>query len=169
MSGSCIAERVWERSTVTPVVEVKGERLLDSLRTLRGYGAVGSGVVRPTFSDVDMVARRWLRDQMEASGLDATIDGVGNVFGRSENDGPALLIGSHSDTQPEGGWLDGALGVMFAVEVARSFAEHNTTSHVAVGAVAWSDEEGTYTTFSEAGRQTNEVGNALRSVEQVAS
>ena len=38
----------------------------------------------------------------------ATIDGVGNVVGRSRNDGPALVLGSHSDTQPEGGWLDGS-------------------------------------------------------------
>ena len=92
------------------MVEINGERLLDSLRTLRTFGASGSGVVRPMFSDVDMAARRWLRSEMESAGLDATIDGVGNVFGRSRRTGPALLLGSHSDTQPEGGWLDGAYG-----------------------------------------------------------
>lgn len=129
------------------MVEINGERLLDSLRTLRGYGATGSGVVRPTFSDADMAARRWLRDQMATAGLDATIDGVGNVFGRSRHDGPALVIGSHSDTQPEGGWLDGALGVMCAIEVARAFAEDDATNRLAIDAVAWADEEGTYTNF----------------------
>ncbi len=129
------------------MVDIDGERLLTSLRTLRGFGATGSGVVRPTFSDADMAARRWLRHQMAAAGLDATIDGVGNVFGRSRNHGPALVIGSHSDTQPEGGWLDGAFGVMCAIEVARSFAEDATTAGLAIDTVAWSDEEGTYADF----------------------
>ena len=75
------------------MVGINGERLLGSLRTLRSFGATGSGVVRPTFSEADMAARRWLRDQMDTAGLDATIDGVGNVLGRSRNDGPALVIG----------------------------------------------------------------------------
>jgi len=82
---------------------------------------------------------------MTEAGLDAEIDGVGNVFGRSPNAGPALLLGSHSDTQPEGGWLDGAMGVMDAIEVARALLSDPATSHLAVDAVAWSDEEGTYT------------------------
>ncbi|MCP4086818.1 MAG: M20 family metallo-hydrolase, partial [Actinomycetia bacterium] len=96
-------------------------------------------------SDADMDARRWLRDRMEAAGLNATIDRAGNVFGRSPNPGPALLLGSHSDTQPTGGWLDGALGVIYALEVARTLAEDPATSNVAVDTVAWSDEEATYT------------------------
>ncbi|MFT5204463.1 MAG: N-carbamoyl-L-amino-acid hydrolase [Candidatus Aldehydirespiratoraceae bacterium] len=131
----------------TSNVEIDSDRLLDSLRTLRGFGSVGPGVVRPTFSLADMAARTWIRDQMEAAGLDATVDGVGNVFGRSRNDGPALIVGSHSDTQPEGGWLDGALGVMYAIEIARTLAENPTTAHLAVDAVAWADEEGTYANF----------------------
>ena len=103
--------------------------------------------MRQTFSDEDMAARRWLMDQMAAAGLDASIDGVGNVIGRSRNPGPALLIGSHSDTQPNGGWLDGAMGVMYAIEIARALGEDPATAHMAVDAVAWSDEEGTYTSF----------------------
>ena len=86
------------------------DRLLADLRTLRSFGASGTGVVRPSLSPIDLEARAWLRDRMADAGLDAEIDGVGNVFGRSAADGPALLVGSHSDTQPTGGWLDGALG-----------------------------------------------------------
>ncbi len=67
---------------------IDGDRLLDGLRTLRTFGAHGTGVVRPTFSDQDMAARAWLRDRMAAAGLEATIDGVGNVFGRSRTPGP---------------------------------------------------------------------------------
>ncbi len=127
------------------VVSIDGQRLLDDLRVLRGFGATGTGVVRPTFSDADMAARHWLREQMEAAGLDATIDGVGNVVGRSPNPAPALLIGSHSDTQPTGGWLDGAMGVMYAIEIARSLRDDPDTNGMAIDTVAWSDEEGTYT------------------------
>lgn len=127
------------------MVKINGARLLAGLETLRSFGASGRGVVRPTFSDEDMLARRWLRDQMDAAGLSAVIDGVGNVVGRSPNPGPALIIGSHSDTQPQGGWLDGALGVMYAIEIARALGEDPTTQGLAVDTVAWADEEGTYT------------------------
>lgn len=127
------------------MVEIDGERLLTGLRTLRTFGAAGTGVMRQTFTDADMDARRWLRDQMESTGLEATIDGVGNVWGRSPNPGPALIIGSHSDTQPEGGWLDGAMGVMYAIEIARAVADDPATAGLAIDVVAWSDEEGTYT------------------------
>jgi N-carbamoyl-L-amino-acid hydrolase len=127
------------------MVEINGARLLASLRELRKFGATGTGVVRPTFSEVDMAARTWLRDQMADAGLDAVIDGAGNVFGRSSNSGPALVVGSHSDTQPNGGWLDGAMGVMYGIEVARAIGEDRETANVAIDAVAWADEEATYT------------------------
>ena len=108
------------------------DRLLADLRHLRSIGAEGPGVVRPAFSALDMEARHWLKTRYEAAGLEARIDGVGNVIGRSRNPGPALLIGSHSDTQPTGGWLDGALGVIYGLEVARALAEDETTADLAV-------------------------------------
>jgi N-carbamoyl-L-amino-acid hydrolase len=124
---------------------IDGQRLLDGLRALRAFGAAGTGVVRPTFSEADMLARSWLRDRMADAGLDAAVDGLGNVIGRSRNPGPALVLGSHSDTQPEGGWLDGAMGVMDAIEVAHALHDDPATRHLAVDVAAWSDEEGTYT------------------------
>ncbi|MCP5030259.1 MAG: Zn-dependent hydrolase [Actinomycetia bacterium] len=120
------------------------DRLLADLRTLRSFGATGAGVVRPSLSEVDLAARGWLRDRMTEAGLEATIDGVGNVIGRSPNPGPALLIGSHSDTQPTGGWLDGAYGVICGLEVARALLADPATAHLAVDAVAWVDEEATF-------------------------
>ena len=128
------------------MVEIDGDRLLASLRELRTYGATGTGVVRPTYSDVDMAARRWLVEQMGDAGLDARIDGIGNAIGWSPNPGPAVVLGSHSDTQPEGGWLDGAMGVMYAIEVARTLLADPATAHLAVDVGAWADEEGTYGT-----------------------
>ena len=127
------------------MVEINGTRLLRNLTRLREFGATGTGVVRPTFSDQDMAARQWLANQMTSAGLEAQIDGAANVFGRSNKPGPALIIGSHSDTQPRGGWLDGAMGVMYAIEIAQVLAENQETSDLAIDTVAWSDEEGSYT------------------------
>lgn len=126
------------------MVEIDRERLLQDLHALREFGRAGPGVVRPTYSDQDIRARNWLSQRMEAAGLQASLDGVGNVIGRSPNAGPALVIGSHSDTQPRGGWLDGAMGVIYGLEIARALLADPSTSHLAVDAVAWADEEGTY-------------------------
>ncbi|MDC0158966.1 M20/M25/M40 family metallo-hydrolase, partial [Rhodospirillaceae bacterium] len=126
------------------MVSINSSRLLADLHHLRGIGGVDTGVVRPAFSDKDMEARLWLKEQFELAGLTGTIDGVGNVFGRSKNDGLALLIGSHSDTQPEGGWLDGALGVIYGLEIVRAFQEDTSTNKLAIDAVSWQDEEGNF-------------------------
>lgn len=123
------------------MARINPERLLADLRHLRSIGAQGKGVVRPAFSPKDMEARRWLVQRYEEAGLEATIDGVGNVYGRSRRPGKALLSGSHSDTQPTGGWLDGALGVVYALEVVRALAEDGATKSLPVDAVSFQDEE----------------------------
>ena len=120
---------------------IDADRLLSDLRALRAIGAQGRGVVRPAFSATDMEARRWLKARYEEAGLDATIDGVGNVLGRSRSAGKALLIGSHSDTQPTGGWLDGALGVVYGLEVVRALAADAATRALPADAVSFQDEE----------------------------
>jgi N-carbamoyl-L-amino-acid hydrolase len=117
------------------------QRLLADLRTLRSIGTKDRGVVRPAFSAADMEARRWLAGRYAEAGLEPAIDGVGNVFGRSRNPGKALLIGSHSDTQPTGGWLDGALGVIYALEVVRALGADAASRSLAVDAVSFQDEE----------------------------
>ncbi len=123
---------------------INRQRLLDDLHKLRSFGAEGNGVVRTALSDVDLESRNWLRDKYEQAGLDSRIDSVGNVIGLSTNSGPAVLIGSHSDTQPEGGWLDGAYGVICALEVARAFTEDESASNYAIDVASWMDEEGTF-------------------------
>jgi N-carbamoyl-L-amino-acid hydrolase len=126
------------------VVKIDPGRLMADLKRLRSFGATGPGVVRLSLSPVDLAAREWLVGRMTEAGLDARIDGVGTVFGRSRNSGPALLIGSHTDTQPTGGWLDGAMGVMYGLEIARALAENDATRHLAVDVASWIDEEGTF-------------------------
>jgi beta-ureidopropionase / N-carbamoyl-L-amino-acid hydrolase len=91
--------------------QIKSARLLADLRRLAEFGAYKSGVHRPTFSPQDIEARRWLAGRFAEAGLEASIDGIGNVFGRSRATGPKLLLGSHTESQNHAGWLDGALGV----------------------------------------------------------
>ena len=57
---------------------------------------------------------------MKAAGLETVIDGIGNVYGRSPDAAQSILVGSHSDSVPNGGWLDGALGVIYGLELARA-------------------------------------------------
>ncbi len=140
-------------------------RLLSDLRTLRGIGAQGKGVVRPAFSAADMEARRWLAGRFKEAGLEASIDGVGNVFGRSPHPGKALLVGSHSDTQPTGGWLDGALGVVYALEVARALAADKTTARLPVDVVSFQDEE---SRFLGCLGSRSLIGDLPQNVEQAA-
>ncbi|PWJ21940.1 hydantoinase/carbamoylase family amidase [Jannaschia seohaensis] len=128
-------------------------RFLADLHALRAIGTRGRGVVRRAFDAEDVRARLWLAERFAEAGLTARIDPAGNVWGLR---GP-LLIGSHTDTQPEGGWLDGALGVIAGLEVARSNPE--------VSVVSFQDEEGRFgaTTGSEiwSGALTLEAADAL--------
>jgi N-carbamoyl-L-amino-acid hydrolase len=115
-----------------PTVDIK--RFLADLDHLRTIGAYKSGVHRPTFGTEDMESRRWLMSQMEAVGLEPSMDGIGNVMGRYRGAGPHLLVGSHIETQNYAGWLDGALGVMTALALARA--------GLPVDVCAYADEEG---------------------------
>ncbi len=123
------------------MLPVNAERFLADLHALRQFGAagVGKGVVRPAYSDADIAAREWLAGRMREAGLSVHVDPVGSVFGLAK--GTSLLLGSHSDSQPEGGWLDGALGVIAALEVARASAEAGGPP---VSVVSFQDEEGRF-------------------------
>ena len=122
--------------------EIDPQRLIGDLRRLAEFGRHGTGVHRLSLSTEDVASRHWLRDRMAEAGLDARIDGVGNVFGRSRATGPVLLMGSHTDTQPKGGWLDGAMGVIYGLEVARALAADPACRDLGVDVASWIDEEG---------------------------
>ena len=114
--------------------DIDPDAFLRDLHELRRIGQFKTGVHRPTYSPQDMESRRWLMDRLVACGLEVTIDGIGNVYGRHTGPGPHLLCGSHIESQNEAGWLDGALGVMAAVALARA--------GLPVDACAFADEEG---------------------------
>jgi N-carbamoyl-L-amino-acid hydrolase len=126
---------------------INPERLLGDLYELRKIGAYKTGVHRPTFSPEDVKSRQWLVARMERAGLAPTIDGIGNVLGFSRASGRKLLAGSHIETQNHAGWLDGALGVIYALEAARALAEHPASAGRGVDVVAFADEEGHFGNF----------------------
>jgi N-carbamoyl-L-amino-acid hydrolase len=81
---------------------------------------------------------------LNEAGLEARIDGIGNVYGRAPGVDRAVLVGSHTDTVPNGGWLDGALGVIYALEIARAWRETGASGPVGVDVISFADEESTY-------------------------
>jgi len=127
------------------VICINGDRLLSALRELATIGKFQTGVDRIAFSDSDVAARRWLVRKLTAAGLKATLDRVGNVLGRAPKAATAVLIGSHTDTVPRGGWLDGALGAIYGLEIARSAIEGGGDH--AVDVISFQDEEGTFLPF----------------------
>jgi N-carbamoyl-L-amino-acid hydrolase len=123
-----------------------GARVLADLNALRAIGGYKTGVHKPTFSEPHMRSLQWLAARLPDAGLSATIDGIGNVLGTSAQSGPKLLAGSHLESQNYAGWLDGPLGVVYALEAARVL---NSDSGVkgAVEVAAWCDEEGHFGSF----------------------
>jgi N-carbamoyl-L-amino-acid hydrolase len=126
------------------MIEINPERLLATLEALRNIGRCGTGVHRPALTPADLEARLWLRARLAELGFDARLDRFGTVLGRTPADAPAILIGSHTDTVPQGGWLDGALGVAYALEIATARVEALGTTAARVDVVSFQDEEGTF-------------------------
>ena len=109
-------------------------RFLADLNDLRQIGAYKTGVHRPTFSPQDMESRRWLMARMAECSLSPGMDGIGNVLGRHPGTGLHVLVGSHIESQNYAGWLDGALGVVAGLALARA--------GLPVDVAAFADEEG---------------------------
>jgi N-carbamoyl-L-amino-acid hydrolase len=129
-----------------PNPPVDGARVLADLNALRAIGAYKTGVHKPTFSEPHMRSIEWLAARLPEAGLAPTIDGIGNVLGSSAKPGPKLLAGSHLESQNFAGWLDGPLGVVYALEAARVI-NADASLKGAVEVAAWCDEEGHFGHF----------------------
>ena len=127
-------------------LRVNRDRLLASIDSLATIGSTGDGGVnRPAYSDADLVAREHVRKSMREAGLAVRIDAGGNTFGRragSGSDTRPIVIGSHTDSVPHGGRFDGALGVLAAIEVARTLADGNVTLAHPLEVADFQNEEG---------------------------
>jgi len=125
---------------------VDGARVLADLNALRAIGTYKTGVHKPTFSEPHMRSLEWLTQRFREADLATEIDGIGSVIGTSTKPGPKLLAGSHLESQNYAGWLDGPLGVVYALEAARVI-DPDPNIHGAVEVAAWCDEEGHFGSF----------------------
>ena len=125
---------------------VDGARVLADLNALRAIGTYKTGVHKPTFSEPHMRSLEWLTQRFREADLATEIDGIGSVIGTSTKPGPKLLAGSHLESQNYAGWLDGPLGVVYALEAARVI-NPDPNIHGAVEVAAWCDEEGHFGSF----------------------
>lgn len=131
---------------------IDGERLLADLKALAEFGATAEGgVSRASFSPADRAARDWLSKRAHAAGLIYREDAAGNIFIRLEASQPVdhrvVWTGSHLDSVPNGGPLDGALGVITSLEAVRALAESGQPLSRSVEVVSFADEEGAYGGF----------------------
>lgn len=124
--------------------EINGERLLSDLRALATIGGQpDGGVDRLAWSEADLAGRRWFAERIREARLEARLDAALNVFGHLPGSaGPRLLTGSHLDSVPNGGRLDGAYGAVAALEVLRTMHETADPLAARVEVVGFADEEG---------------------------
>jgi N-carbamoyl-L-amino-acid hydrolase len=128
-------------------LEINAQRLKDDIETLAAIGRDSDGgIYRMAFSDGDMAGRQWFKQRLADAGLEVYEDGAGNIFGRLGWDGkrPSVMTGSHLDTVPGAGHLDGALGVLVGMECLRRFKEEAVALRYPLEVVAFSDEEGRF-------------------------
>ena len=134
------------QNTAPPAIRVDGARLWRSLMDLAQIGATPKGGVRRlALTDLDGKGRdlvvRWFRE----ANASVEVDGAGNIFAtrRGRNDGaPAVLTGSHVDTQPSGGKFDGNYGVLAGLEVLRTLNDAGIVTQRPVAVAIWTNEEG---------------------------
>ena len=120
------------------------KRTVAELKELRSLTGNENGVQRVAFTPIWATARKWLREKIDETGAEIHNDSAGNLWstlsGKSDR---ALLIGGHIDSVPNGGWLDGCLNTLAAVEILRRInAEYKGNPPVTVRLVDWADEEG---------------------------
>jgi N-carbamoyl-L-amino-acid hydrolase len=123
-------------------VALQPRRTVEELRELQELTGDENGAQRVAWTETWERAREWLREKVAGTGAEESVDAAGNQWFtlRGGTDRPVLL-GGHIDSVPNGGWLDGALNVMAAVEVLRRIAEEDAPA-VTVRLVNWADEEG---------------------------
>lgn len=128
-------------------LRIDNDHFKADFEALAHIGATGDGGVnRTALGEAHLAARAWLRERIEAAGLESLQDGAGNHSGvyRSTNEGaPHLLLGSHTDSVPAGGRFDGALGVLAALEALRTVKDAGLELPITLEAIDFTDEEGT--------------------------
>jgi N-carbamoyl-L-amino-acid hydrolase len=123
---------------------VDSRSVISGLEELRALTADDHGAQRLAWSPMWLKARDWFQSKLEGLPVEHHYDAAGNSWTtlRGESD-RALVVGSHLDSVPNGGWLDGCLGVLAGLEVLRGFSEEfHGRPPVTIRLVDWADEEG---------------------------
>ena len=128
------------------MLKINGERLWASLMAMAEIGATArGGSCRLALSDEDKAGRelfaRWCRE----AGMTLSVDAIGNLFARragTDPDAAPVMMGSHLDTQPEGGRFDGVYGVLAGLEVVRCLNDQNIQTRKPLEVAVWTNEEG---------------------------
>ncbi len=134
-------------SSSQPLV-VDLERIKSDITTLAAIGAneADRGIYRMAFTDADMEGKRWLLHRIEENDLKPASDGAANISGilPGATDRPRLYVGSHIDTVPCAGMLDGTLGVVIGLECLRTLKAAGVELQRTIELIAFSDEEGRF-------------------------
>lgn len=125
-------------------LELDSEAVITDLNELAEHsGGRFAGADRLAWSPAWLSARRWLRGKLRDIGLKSQTDAAGNLWAAIAGDSDGfLIVGSHIDAVPDGGWLDGALGVLTALETMRQLERRGEPLPIGVRFVDWADEEG---------------------------
>ncbi|CUM64734.1 uncharacterized protein PRCAT00002345001 [Priceomyces carsonii] len=128
-------------------------RLLTTIHdTASKFGAKGvwgpepteTGVCRLALSDYDKQVRDWFIEETKSLGCKIKVDEIGNIFAiyPGKKEGPPIGIGSHLDTQPNGGRYDGIYGVLSGLEVIRTLHDNKYVPNYPIAVIDWTNEEG---------------------------
>lgn len=129
---------------MTPSHPLAPERVIDNLNELRQLTGDANGAQRPAWTDAWLRARAWLKEKLADLPLDVETDLAGNTWYTLRGATPqTIILGSHLDSVPNGGWLDGCLGVLAGAEVLRHIASAGQPP-ITVRLVDWADEEGRF-------------------------
>ena len=127
------------------VPAIDAARVIADLRELERRTADERGAQRLCWTETWRAARAFVGELLAEVGIEPDIDEAGNLWSRltgAEPAAPALALGSHVDSVPDGGWLDGALGVMAGLGVLRAHAAADLPPPRSLILVDWADEEG---------------------------
>ena len=123
---------------------IQKERLAKDFEAMARLTDVGDGINRLAFTDADWAGRQYIVDRMIDAGLTVEADGFGNVIGYKAGknpDLPVVMVGSHTDSVPNGGNYDGVVGVLSAIEAVRSMTEDNVEHDHTIAVVVFMCEE----------------------------
>ncbi|ROM30672.1 Zn-dependent hydrolase [Pseudomonas protegens] len=128
------------------MLKINGQRLWASLMAMAEIGATArGGNCRLALSDEDRAGRELFAHWCTEAGMSLSVDPIGNLFARrpgSDPDAAPVMMGSHLDTQPEGGRFDGVYGVLAGLEVVRTLNDLGIQTRKPLEVAVWTNEEG---------------------------